>query len=166
MFLSAQNRLMREYQQMTMSPPENISAGLLDETNVFIWQFALLGPQGSMYENGYFTGIMEFPKDYPLKPPKLRFTSPIIHPNVYPNTQEVCMSILHTTPDVSGYEKETELWSPASNVASILLSLLSLLSDPGWESPANVDAAVLYRKNPNEYRRQAQMCVRQSLQLE
>ncbi|KAL0222798.1 hypothetical protein P9112_002188 [Eukaryota sp. TZLM1-RC] len=160
----ARGRLLKEYKQMTVNPPENITAGPISEDNFFKWQFSLLGPPGSLYESGYFSGIIDFPRDYPFSPPKLKFTTPILHPNVYP-TGEVCMSILHNQVDPSGYEKATEQWTPGSSVATILVSLLSLLSDPAFDSPANPDAAVMYRNNPTEYIKVVQQCVRQSLGL-
>jgi len=35
----------------------------------------------SCSEGGFFRAIMTFPQDYPLMPPKLRFTTDIFHPN-------------------------------------------------------------------------------------
>ncbi|KAL0222411.1 hypothetical protein RCL1_002265 [Eukaryota sp. TZLM3-RCL] len=155
---------MREYQQITTSPPEGITAGPVSEDNILRWQFSLLGPPGSLYEGGFFCGEITFPETYPLSPPKLKFTTKILHPNVYTNG-EVCMSILHNQPDPSGFETPENQWTPASSVTSILLSLMSLLSDAGFESPANIDAAVLYRSDKAEYARQVRRCVRDSLGL-
>ncbi len=35
-----------------------------------------------------------------------------------------------------------ERWLPVHTVETILLSVISMLADPNYESPANVDAAV------------------------
>jgi len=35
-----------------------------------------------------------------------------------------------------------ERWLPVHTVETILLSVISMLSDPNYDSPANVDAAV------------------------
>ena len=32
-------------------------------------------------EGGFFKAILDFPKDYPQKPPKMKFISDIWHPN-------------------------------------------------------------------------------------
>lgn len=61
---------------------------------------------------------------------------------------EVCISILHEPgEDKFGYERASERWLPIHTVESILMSVISMISDPNDESPANVDAAVstLYR---------------------
>lgn len=40
-------------------------------------------------------------------------------------------------------EREEETWRPIQTVESILVSVCSMLSDPNFSSPANVDASVL-----------------------
>jgi ubiquitin-conjugating enzyme E2 G1 len=56
---------------------------------------------------------------------------------------DVCISILHEPGDDQfGYESASERWLPVHTVESILLSVMSMLSDPNIESPANIDAAV------------------------
>lgn len=50
-------------------------------------------------------------------------------------------------------ELASERWSPAQRVESVLISILSLLDDAECSSPANVDAAVLLRNEPEVYRR-------------
>ena len=34
---------------------------------------------------GYFKANLKFPKEYPMKPPKMKFISKIWHPNVHDN---------------------------------------------------------------------------------
>jgi hypothetical protein len=46
-------------------------------------------------EGGYFPCLLEFPKEYPNKPPVMTFTTKgFWHPNVYKDGK-VCISILH-----------------------------------------------------------------------
>jgi len=56
---------------------------------------------------------------------------------------KVCISILHPPgeDEMSG-ELPEERWLPTQSVSTILLSVISLLSDPNFSSPANVDASV------------------------
>jgi len=49
--------------------------------------------------------------------------------------------------------KLQERWSPAQRVESVLLSIISLLDDAEVSSPANVDAGVMLRKQPDEYKK-------------
>jgi len=39
------------------------------------------------------------------------------------------------------------------SVQSVLLSVMSMLAEPNVESPANVDAAKMYRENLDEFKR-------------
>ena len=48
-------------------------------------------------------------------------------------------------------ESAGERWSPVQRVESVLLSIISLLDDAECSSPANVDAGVLLRKEPEQY---------------
>eukprot|EP01119_Soliformovum_irregulare_P012633 TRINITY_DN3295_c0_g1_i1.p1 TRINITY_DN3295_c0_g1~~TRINITY_DN3295_c0_g1_i1.p1 ORF type:complete len:166 (+),score=49.10 TRINITY_DN3295_c0_g1_i1:215-712(+) len=106
---------------------------------------------------------MTFPDDYPNSPPKLRFVSEFWHPNVYPDGG-VCISILHTPDPMNTDEKAEETWRPIQTVESILVSVLSMLSDPNFSSPANVDASVELRKNPQHYKRKIRGLVEKAKQ--
>ena len=39
------------------------------------------GPEGTFFEGGVFPARLTFPSDYPLSPPKMKFTCDIFHPN-------------------------------------------------------------------------------------
>lgn len=83
---------------------------------------------------------------------------------VYQNG-EVCISILHPPEeDKYGYESAAERWSPVQTPETILLSVISMLSSPNDESPANVEAAALWRDNTPEFKKRVRKCVRDSLE--
>ena len=133
---------------------------------------------------GFFRAHVVFPSEYPLLPPKMTFQTPIFHPNstfyafrrlcrgswltlwcllVYASG-DVCISILHPPEDDKyGYEQASERWSPVQTPETILLSVISLLSSPNDESPANIEAARLWREDPKEFRKRCRTCVRKSL---
>jgi ubiquitin-conjugating enzyme E2 G1 len=96
------------------------------------------------------------------------FQTPVpFHPNVYPSG-ELCISILHPPEeDRFGYESAAERWSPVQTPETILLSVISLFSEPNDESPANLDAAKLLRLErqgqSTEFRKRVRKCVRESL---
>lgn len=95
---------------------------------------------------------MNFPEDYPYSPPQFKFTPSIFHPNVYKDGR-LCISILHRSGDATSGEPDGETWSPVQTVESVLISIISLLSDPNLSSPANVDASVLYKNSPEEFKK-------------
>lgn len=161
-FESAALILRRQLKELAKNPNEGFSAGLVDQSDFFEWEVMIIGPPATPYEGGFFRARMSFPKNYPLSPPKLQFTSEMWHPNVY-NDGTVCISILHEPGhDVWGYEDPSERWSPVHSVESILISVISMLSSPNDESPANIEAAKQYRQEPEAFKKKIQRLVRKS----
>jgi ubiquitin-conjugating enzyme E2 G2 len=161
---AAYKRLMHEYRDLTVHSPEGITVGPLDEDNFMEWEALIMGPPETAYEGGVFVARLSFPSDYPLSPPKMRFTSEMWHPNIYP-TGEVCISILHSGEDPTHYEKSEERWSPIQSVEKILISVMSMLAEPNDESPANIDAAKMWRERPEQFKKVVAETVRKSLNL-
>ncbi|EWC46085.1 ubiquitin-conjugating enzyme E2 15 [Drechslerella stenobrocha 248] len=130
--------LKRQLKEMRTSIP-GISCGLHDD-DIYDWE------------------------EYPLMPPKMKFETPIWHPNIYENGT-VCISILHPPEeDKYGYESAAERWLPVHTPETILLSVISMLSSPNDESPANIDAAKQWREDPAGFKKRARKCVRDTLE--
>lgn len=154
--------LRRQLAELNKSPTEGFSAGLVDDCDIYKWQVLIMGPADTPFEGGYFKTELQFSKDYPNKPPKMRFISDIWHPNIHPNG-DVCISILHEPgEDKWGYERAEERWLPIHTVETIIMSVISMLSEPNPESPANVDAAVQFRQDPKAFKKRVLDCVRKS----
>lgn len=114
-----------------------------------LWRIPLTRPADTPFEDGTFKLLLTFDESYPNRPPTVKFLSKMFHPNVYANG-ELCLDILQNR------------WSPTYDVAAILTSIQSLLHDPNPNSPANAEAASLYRENMKEYVRRVKMTVEQS----
>ena len=150
---------------------EGISAAP-DGDDMFKWVAIICGPEATCYEGGVFFITVEIPQvrileegkwkiqvthsnissssiffpfqDYPFRPPKLRFTTPIYHPNVSRSSGGICVSI--TKP---------EGWSPSLTIEKVLISIRSLLDDPNWEDPLEPELSNLHHRNPKEFARLA-----------
>ena len=139
------------------------------------------GVEANARPGGCFKAKMTFPPNYPLYPPKMKFETPIFHPNgellkfaysilrsnnvlVYENG-EVCISILHPPEDDQyGYEKASERWSPVLSPETVILSVISMLGSPNDESAANIEAGKLWREDQKEFKRKVRRCVRDSME--
>jgi ubiquitin-conjugating enzyme E2 G2 len=162
---TATRRLAKEYRELSLHAPEGILAAPYSSSNLLEWEVVVLGPSGTPYENGVFVARMVFPADYPLAPPSMRFITSLFHPNIYPDGR-VCISILHPPgEDATGYERAEERWSPVQSIEKILLSVVSMLAEPNDESPANVEAAKLFRQDPDAFNRRVLTDVCKSLNL-
>ena len=130
-------------------------------SNFYIWDVLLYGPPETIFEGGIFECKIEFTKDYPIKPPRFTFITNLLHPNIYKNG-EVCISILHDGIDEIGYEDTSERWSSSQNVNSILMSIISILAEPNFESPANIDASNEWKNDYNSYKKKVYSIVANS----
>jgi ubiquitin-conjugating enzyme E2 G1 len=94
--------------------------------------------------------------------PKMKFITEIWHPNIS-KTGDVCISILHDPgEDKYGYERPEERWLPIHTVETIMVSVISMLTDPNDESPANIDAAKEWRESRDEFKKKVARCVKKS----
>ncbi|PVU95961.1 hypothetical protein BB559_002544 [Furculomyces boomerangus] len=141
-------RLFRDFKRLKNDSPTGIM-GTPCADNIMVWNAIILGPAETPFEDGTFKLIMNFDESYPNRPPTVRFISEMFHPNVYANG-DLCLDILQSR------------WSPAYDVSAILTSIQSLLHDPNPNSPANAEAAALYRENRREYVRRIRETVEKS----
>lgn len=125
-------------------------------------RFYIIGPVGTVWEGKQYSGIIRYGLKYPYSPPDIYFTSKLLHPNVYLNTDnsmepgingKLCISILHEGHDPYGHEDDASRWTPAHNIGTILRSTYTLFYEPACDSPANIDASNLYIRNRDELRR-------------
>jgi ubiquitin-conjugating enzyme E2 D/E len=97
-----------------------------------------MGPTETVYEGGIFNLDIQFPKNYPFKPPKVRFKTKIYHPNIN-SGGFICLDIFKDN------------WSPALTISKVLLSICSLLTDPNPDDPLVVDIADEYVNEREKY---------------
>lgn len=133
----ALRRINKELLDFTKDPPENCSAGPVNN-DLFNWTATIMGPCDSPFHQGIFNLSIHFPTDYPFKPPKVNFTTKIYHPNIS-SSGSICLDILK------------QQWSPALTVNKILLSICSLLTDPNPDDPLVPEAAQLFKTNKVKY---------------
>lgn len=127
-------RLAQEINELQSNPVTNCSAGPV-KNDITHWKATIFGPEETPYYGGVFYLDVKFSHEYPFKPPKIIFTTPIYHCNI--NKQGgICLDILKD----SG-------WSPALTISKVLLSICSLLADPNPKDPLVHEIAELLLQN-------------------
>ncbi|VTJ89727.1 Hypothetical predicted protein, partial [Marmota monax] len=138
----ALKRIHKELLDLARDPPAQCSAGPVGD-DMFHWQAAIMGPNDSPYQGGVFFLSIQFPSDYPFKPPRITFITRIYHPNIN-RSGNISLDILR-------FE-----WSPALTISKVLLSICSMLCDPNPDDPLVPEIAKIYLKDRKKYDRVAQ----------
>lgn len=47
-----------------------------EERDIYSWHFLIFGLKDCPYEGGFYWGALQFPNDYPFKPPRIKFFTP------------------------------------------------------------------------------------------
>lgn len=102
--------------------PDSCSYGLADQNDISMtnWNATILGPPNSNHENRIYTLKITCGKDYPDKPPQVRFISKINLPCVDKSNGTV----------ISNNFKTLSNWSRSYSIEIILLDLRKLMADP------------------------------------
>tara|TARA_Y200000002_G_C22647509_1_gene649805 strand:- start:873 stop:1322 length:450 start_codon:yes stop_codon:yes gene_type:complete len=140
--MTTKKRILKEMKELSLDENSNITAGPIDENNLFKWSATIMGPKDSPYEGGVFVLNIDFPNNYPFKPPQITFKTKIFHPNISPSGS-ICLDILQTQ------------WSPALTICKTLLSISSLLTDPNPDDPLDAAAGRLYKYDFEEFKNKA-----------
>ncbi|ETS75187.1 Ubiquitin-conjugating enzyme [Pestalotiopsis fici W106-1] len=137
---SVSKRLQTELMQLMTSPAPGVSAFPGADGNLMAWAATIEGPEDTPYAGLTFKLSFAFPSNYPYAPPTVLFKTPIYHPNV-DFSGRICLDILK------------DKWTAAYNIQTVLLSLQSLLGEPNNASPLNGEAAELWDKDAEEFKR-------------
>jgi len=119
----------------------SISAQPLGD-DYFAWQGTINGPKDTPYAEGVFFLEITFPKDYPFKPPKVKFQTKIYHCNVN-ETGGICLGMLK------------DEWSPSLTILKVLQAIQKLLEVPDPDTPLVAEIAKLYKENKEEHDKKA-----------
>ncbi|KAJ8258067.1 hypothetical protein GJAV_G00192800 [Gymnothorax javanicus] len=138
-------RLKRELQLLTTEPPPGISCwqteGQIDDLRAQI-----VGGVNTPYEGGLFTLEINVPERYPFEPPKVRFLTPIYHPNI-DNAGRICLDALKLPPKGA--------WKPSLNIGAVLSSIQLLMVEPNPDDPLMADISAEYKYNKQVYQEKA-----------
>lgn len=134
-------RMKKELQMLTESPPFGISCwqsgDSLDRLEAII-----LGGEDTPYSGGVFKLEIQIPDRYPFEPPKVRFLTPIYHPNIDTGGR-ICLDTLKMPPKGA--------WKPCLNISTVLTSIQLLMAEPNPEDPLMTDISNEFKHNRTQY---------------
>ena len=145
----AESRIRKEIEEIYLDPPENVSAGPIDDKDIYHWEAVITGPEETDYKDGVFLLDIVIPKEYPYKPPKCVFKTKIWHPNIDPDSGSICITVL-----------KTKFWNPSMTIANILLSVMLLFYKPNFKDPLNWDARNEYEADKEKYKQKIKQWVK------
>mmetsp|Transcript_1787 Transcript_1787/g.3874 ORF Transcript_1787/g.3874 Transcript_1787/m.3874 type:complete len:149 (-) Transcript_1787:83-529(-) len=134
----AVRRINKELESVRAHTVDAYSAVPVNDDDMFNWVATIQGPKDSPYEGGIFYLSILLPADYPFKPPHVRFTTKLYHPNINEHGGE-CLDITK------------DQWSPALTIEKVLLALVSLLSDPNPDDPMMPEIARQYKNDQQAF---------------
>ncbi|KAF4800042.1 Ubiquitin-conjugating enzyme E2 T [Turdus rufiventris] len=130
------SRLTRELSLLATEPPPGITCwqnGQLDDLRAQI-----LGGVDTPYDKGIFNLEIIVPERYPFEPPKIRFLTPIYHPNI-DSAGRICLDVLKLPPKGA--------WRPSLNISTLLTSIQLLMAEPNPDDPLMADISSEYKYN-------------------
>uniref|UniRef100_A0A1I8ETH8 GDP-4-keto-6-deoxy-D-mannose-3,5-epimerase-4-reductase n=2 Tax=Wuchereria bancrofti TaxID=6293 RepID=A0A1I8ETH8_WUCBA len=140
---SSSRRLKKELTDIQSSDSRTFCCVEFDENNLLHWT-GLLVPDKEPYNKGAFKVAIDFPVEYPFKPPKITFLTKIYHPNVDEKGQ-VCLPII--SPDN---------WKPATKTEQVMNALLGLITEPEPDHPLRADLAEEFTKDRKKFNKTAE----------
>eukprot|EP00903_Cladosiphon_okamuranus_P022322 g20528.t1 len=134
-------RLGKELKMLTDEPPPGVCAWPVDDCMTHL-QAQIQGPEDTPYERGTFLLDLQIPDRYPFEPPKVRFVTPIYHPNI-DSGGRICLDTLKMRPAGS--------WAPSMNVPTLLTTIRLLMAHPNGDDGLMPDITELFLKNPSRF---------------
>lgn len=145
------SRLKRELQLLSTEPPPGITCWQ-NEDRTDDLRAQIVGGVDTPYENGVFTLEIKVPERYPFEPPKIRFLTPIYHPNI-DNSGRICHDALKLPPKGA--------WKPSLNISTVLTSIQLLMAEPNPDDPLMADISSEFKYNKQLFTEKARKWTQQ-----
>jgi ubiquitin-conjugating enzyme E2 D len=113
------------------------------EDDMFRWTCRMIGPEDTPYAGGIFHLKIEFPSQYPFKPPTITFVTKVYHPSVELETGKICANLL------------SDGWGPTLNIRHCLAVIYGMLQSPESDHAVEESVAKMLRDKPKEFEKQA-----------
>ncbi|ROJ73027.1 Ubiquitin-conjugating enzyme E2 11 [Anabarilius grahami] len=140
-FLEKDRRILEELKNLHCDPHPFCTV-LPSEADFTFWKVLMRGPPDTPYEDGVFELYCEFGPEYPIKPPLVRFVTPVYHCNVN-NVGRICHNVFDRN------------YSAHITMREILDAIFGLLIAPEPEDPLDSILAEEFQSNKHKYEEEA-----------
>lgn len=139
----------QEFAEISQEPPEGFTVSLPPNESIHTWHVTLQPPPSTPYHPGRFGIVLSLPTDYPFKPPVVKFSTRIYHPNVTNDSLgNICLGLL-----------KPDAWKPSTKIRAVLEALANLLEEPQLDSPLEERIAQQYQSEREAFDKTAKQQV-------
>uniref|UniRef100_A0A8C4GUV3 UBC core domain-containing protein n=1 Tax=Dicentrarchus labrax TaxID=13489 RepID=A0A8C4GUV3_DICLA len=136
-------RILEELKSLHRDPHPYFSI-FPSESDFTFWKIIMEGPPDTPYEKGVFELFCQFGADYPVKPPLVRFVTPVYHCNIN-SVGRICHNIFDRN------------YNAQITMRDILNAVYGLLIIPEPEDPLDSILAEEFLTSPEKYQQEARM---------
>ncbi|KAL2091999.1 hypothetical protein ACEWY4_011797 [Coilia grayii] len=140
-FMEKDKRIVEELKSLHCDPHPYCSV-FPSDTDFTFWKILMQGPPDTPYEGGVFELYCQFGDAYPVKPPLVRFITPVYHCNIN-SVGRICHNIFDRN------------YSANVTMREILNAVYGLLIAPEPDDPLDSVLAEEFMSDPNKYKEEA-----------
>jgi len=129
--------IMKELRVLVKSPHPNFDI-YPTQADIGFWRLIMEIDVGSHYSGGTWLLYVEFPPEYPLKAPEIRFVTPIRHSNVN-QYGKICHSIFNRN------------WTADTTMHTVLQCVYGLMLNPDTDDPLDTNLALSFFSASGDY---------------
>ncbi|KAL0479391.1 NEDD8-conjugating enzyme [Acrasis kona] len=130
-------RVQKDLDELEPKWSDNLKTENVDLLNHFT---LTLSPDEGIWKNHAHVFDISVPDEYPIKPPKVLCKTKVYHPNI-DQEGHICLNILR------------EDWKPVLNLNAIFTGLHFLFLEPNPSDPLDTEAANVYEKDYDKFKR-------------
>ncbi|KAG9100658.1 hypothetical protein FS749_013894 [Ceratobasidium sp. UAMH 11750] len=135
-------RVQKELKEINENPINGLKVEPEDE-KILVWNCTIKASDDSPYKKGIFKYKVEFPEEYPFKPPAVTFSTKVYHPGIN-EEGHICLPILR------------DEWKPAMSMNAVLATISDKFNNPSPDDPYEPEIAAQLKDDKPQFLAKAQ----------